>query len=105
MKIQVYKMVSESFRYGDLEDHKVWMYASKELRDEAYEKELQAMRNIADLTEYEPENFSDSIHKWAYSYEKKDDVIEIHEREEGELLNQLIIESRKDKIKKLQNEK
>lgn len=101
MQIKVYKMLSESFRYGDSEGVKEWIYSSKELRDFEYDKELQAMRNIEDLTEYEPESFSDSIHKWVYTFHKKDDTIEIIESEEGEFLNRLIIESRKDKLNKI----
>jgi WD40 repeat protein len=101
MKIKVYTWESESFRYGDSEGVKVWRYVSKELRDLEYDKEIQAMRNIPDLTEYEPECFEDSIHKWAYDYRKKDDTVEIIESEPGELLKELIIDSRKDKINKL----
>ena len=101
MKLKVYTMISESFRYGDSEGEKIWRYSNKKLRDEEFEKEIQAMRKITDLTEYEPNSFEDSIHKWAYDFKKRDEIIEIHEREEGEFLNQLIIEQRKDKIKNL----
>ena len=101
MKLKVYTWESESFRYGDSEGVKVWRYVSKGLRDLEYDKEIHSMRNIPDLTEYEPECFEDSIHKWAYDFHKKDDTLEIHESEPGELLNQLIIEAHKDKINKL----
>lgn len=100
MKIKVYTIVLESFRYGDSQGQKVWRYFSKKHRDEALEKELQSLRKISGLTEYQPDCFEDS-NKWVFDYKKNDETIDIIEKEEGELLNQLIIEARKDKIKKI----
>jgi hypothetical protein len=104
MKIKVYTVKEESFRYGDSEGESLKRFATKEHRDVYFIKQIDAMKKIADLTEYEPNCFEDSLHKWAYDFSMLDETIEIVESEEGELLNQLIVESRKDKINKLQKD-
>lgn len=104
MKLKVYSIKFESFRYGDTQGEELKRFSSKELRDEMFEKEVGALRKITDLTEYEPNSFEDSVHKWAYDFEKYEETIEIIEKEEGEFLNGLIIEARKDKILKLQKD-
>lgn len=103
MKLKVYTIQSEAFRYGDSEGVELKRYSSKELRDSEFDKVIMVLRKITDYTEYEPNCFEDSIHKWAYDYSKIDETITIIEKEEGEFLNQLIIESRKDKIEKIKN--
>jgi len=101
MKIKVFTIKSESFRYGDSQGEEIKRFSSEELRDKQFDKEVGEMRKIADLTEYEPNSFEDSIHKWAYDYEKRYEVIDIIEKEDGEFLNELIIQARKDKIIKI----
>jgi hypothetical protein len=101
MKIKVYTVKEESFRYGDSEGESFKRFATKEHRDVYFMKQIDAMRKISDLTEYQPNCFEDSLHKWAYDFSTFDETIEIVESEEGQFLNQLIIESRKDKIEKI----
>lgn len=103
MKLKVYTVVEESFRYGDSEGKTKKIFSTMEHRDEYFNQQIGFMRKLEDLNEYEPNCFEDSIHKWAYDYSKIDETIDIIEKEEGELLNNLIIESRKDKIEKLKN--
>jgi hypothetical protein len=101
MRLTVFTVEHESFRYGDPEGKFYYRFATKELAEEFLEKETSAMRKIADITEYKPDCFEDSLHKWAYEYKIYEELIVITEKEEGELLNRLIVESRKDKISKL----
>lgn len=101
MRIKVFTVEYKSFRYGESEGVTLHRFSTKELADEFFDKEVDAMRKISDLTEYEPNCFEDSMHKWAYDYKMFEELIIINEKEEGEFLNQLIIESRKDKLNKI----
>ena len=101
MKLKVYSVKDESFRYGDENNTSIKRFATQELQEEYFNKQVESMRGTSDLTEYEPNCFEDSIHKWAYEFSKYEEVIEIIEKEEGEFLNKLIVESRKDKIEKI----
>ncbi len=101
MWIKVYTVKEESFRFGDSEGESLKRFATKVHRDIYFTRQIDTMRKTPDLTEYQPNCFEDSIHKWAYDFSMIDETIEIVESEEGQFLNQLIIESRKDKIEKL----
>ena len=68
MRITVFTVKDESFRYGESEGVTLKRFSSKKLADEHLDRETNALRKISDLTEYEPNCFEDSSHKWAYEY-------------------------------------
>lgn len=102
MKLTVFTVKDESFRYGDENSTNIKRFSTPELQEEYFNREIEAMRKISDLTECEPNCFVDSMHKWAYEFTKYEEVIEIIEKEEGEFLNEIVVGMRKNKIKKIE---
>ena len=101
MKLVVFIVKDQSFRYGDIENEAVKRFSTEELRDKYFEDIVKDYRSNENLTEYGPESFEDSIQKWAYQVFKDKEEIEIIETEEGEILNRMLAEARRDKIKKI----
>lgn len=82
MKLTVFTVKDISFRYGDENSVNIKRFSTEELCNEYFDYQVNAMKKIADLTEYEPNCFEDSNHKWAYEFFKYKEEIEIVEEKD-----------------------
>ena len=83
MKINVFRTIEESFRYGDLNSSTITNFLNKDDRDKYYDYLLSNNRKNLGLVEYtdsdeKPHNFHDGG-KWSYSLDKDMDTIVICE--------------------------
>ena len=81
MKINVFRIIEESFRHGDLNSTITTNFLNAEDRDRYYDFLLNDNRNNKALIEYTDSNEkSHNFHdggKWSYSLDKDTDVIVI----------------------------
>ena len=81
MKIHVFVVIDESFRYGDLESSKKYYFISKELQDDYFEFLRKDFIENQDMIEYEKNSFEHKSgnSKWAYYIDKFEENLEIIE--------------------------
>jgi len=78
MKIHVFTVTNESYRYGDLESSPVKFFKTKELRDDYYDHRLKHYRDVLQLVDYGNGEFGDN-HAWAYTVSCGEKDLEIIE--------------------------
>jgi len=85
MKLIVFAVKDESFRYGDENSSTIKRFSTEELQKDYFKYLVSSYRKVLDLTEYKPGCFEDSAHKWAYEVTKYEEIIDITETKDWEV--------------------
>jgi len=81
MKIHVFTVIEESYRYGDLNSSAKTHFKTEELRNEYYDHLIKFYKDSLELVDDGNGDFSDDLVncKWAYHIGKGEEDIEIIE--------------------------